>query len=203
MIITILRKPLEGSVADNVLKHGCGALNIDATRIGLETMVSRSMGSLGVMHDDNWESKPIEAKEATGRWPANFILMHKEGCELKGSKKIKEGKANKDKGGSFREVGLYEDGLKTRAVDHFQGEETVSDWACVKDCPIRKLDLQSGVSKSTGGRTANISTTSRIYGGGSGLGQDLDPESVKGDPGFGDVGGASRFFKQFKKGNEK
>ena len=33
MIITLLRKPLEGSVADNVLKHGCGALNIDATRV--------------------------------------------------------------------------------------------------------------------------------------------------------------------------
>ena len=33
MIITILRKPLEGTVADNALKHGCGAINIDATRI--------------------------------------------------------------------------------------------------------------------------------------------------------------------------
>ena len=33
MIITILRKPLEGSVAENTLKHGCGALSIDATRV--------------------------------------------------------------------------------------------------------------------------------------------------------------------------
>jgi hypothetical protein len=33
MIITILRKPLEGTVAENTLKHGCGALNIDATRV--------------------------------------------------------------------------------------------------------------------------------------------------------------------------
>ena len=72
MIITILRKPLEGSVVDNTLKHGCGALNIDATRIGGEVMTS---GSLGVMHDDNWESKPVEPTESTGRWPANFILV--------------------------------------------------------------------------------------------------------------------------------
>lgn len=58
------------------------------------------------------------------------------------------------------------------------------------------LDEQSGVSVSSGGRTANISKTSKIYGGGKGLGQDLDPDLVKGDPGFGDIGGASRFFKQ-------
>ena len=36
-IVHILRKPLsEGSVADNVLKHGCGGLNIDGTRIKYE-----------------------------------------------------------------------------------------------------------------------------------------------------------------------
>jgi hypothetical protein len=195
MIITILRKPLEGSVADNVLKHGCGGLNIDATRVGLETMVSRSMGSLGVMHDDNWESKPIEAKEATGRWPANFILMHKEGCELKGTKKIKEGKANKDKGGSLREVGLYEDGLKTRAVDHFQGEETVSDWACVEGCPVKELDRQSGHLKSGEVKAGSYKQWGKngIYGEGK-----EHPATY-----YGDEGGASRFFKQFKKGNKQ
>ena len=33
-IIHVLRKPLsEGTVASNVLKHGCGGLNIDASRI--------------------------------------------------------------------------------------------------------------------------------------------------------------------------
>ena len=33
MIITLLRKPVEGTVAENTLKHGCGALNVDATRV--------------------------------------------------------------------------------------------------------------------------------------------------------------------------
>ena len=33
MIITLLRKPPEGSVANNTLEHRCGGLNIDATRI--------------------------------------------------------------------------------------------------------------------------------------------------------------------------
>ena len=33
MIITILRKRLEGSVIENTTKHGCGAINVDETRI--------------------------------------------------------------------------------------------------------------------------------------------------------------------------
>jgi len=41
-IITLLRKPLDGSVADNTLKHGCGGLNIDATRVGIEGDTKRS-----------------------------------------------------------------------------------------------------------------------------------------------------------------
>ena len=142
MIVTILRKNLEGTVVDNTLKHGCGGLNIDATRIGNDVMVSRSMGSLGVMHDDNWESKPIEPTESNGRWPANFILTHKEG--------------------------------ETEA------------------CPIKTLDEQSGVSKSTGGRIGNAQG---VYSNQGGTGH------TKGDSGFGDESGASRFFKQFKKEN--
>lgn len=80
MIITLLRKPLEGSVADNTLKNGCGAINIDATRVGDQVMVSTAMSSLGVMHDDNWVSKPIQPVKSVGRWPANFILTHLDGC---------------------------------------------------------------------------------------------------------------------------
>ncbi len=33
IVITIARKPLEGTVAANVLRHGCGGINIDASRI--------------------------------------------------------------------------------------------------------------------------------------------------------------------------
>ena len=81
MIITLLRKPLEGSVAENTLKHGCGAINIDATRVGDQVMISTAMSSLGVMHDDDWMSKPIQPVESVGRWPANFILRGEEATE--------------------------------------------------------------------------------------------------------------------------
>jgi len=58
VIITILRKPLEGSVADNVLKHGCGAINIDATRIITSDNLNGGAyaESANVRHDgkENW-----------------------------------------------------------------------------------------------------------------------------------------------------
>ena len=80
MIATLLRKPIKKTVAQNALENGCGGLNIDSTRIGDDIMVSRSMGSLGVMHDDNWQSKPIEAVELNAKGPRlitlpNFILF--------------------------------------------------------------------------------------------------------------------------------
>jgi site-specific DNA-methyltransferase (adenine-specific) len=55
---------------------------------------------------------------------------------------------------------------------------------------------KAGESKSSGGRIGNISKTSVIYGGGKGLGQDIAPEDVRGDPGYGDTGTPARFFKQ-------
>ena len=105
MIITILRKPLEGSVAENTLKYGCGTINIEATRVGDEARTYRGMGNK-VGNQENasgssiyWMSKPPTTKskregasgdivyEVEGRWPANFILTNGVKCE--GSKFFK------------------------------------------------------------------------------------------------------------------
>ena len=56
-----------------------------------------------------------------------------------------------------------------------------------------ELDWQSGISTSSGGRIGN-KDGGQIYGGGKGLAGAYSA----GDPGFGDVGGASRFFPVFK-----
>ena len=109
MIITLLRKPLEGTVADNTLKNGCGGLNIDDTRINTTdslgggrlkgpTNMSQTCG--GSEWDRPWMNDPskrdhyakiarekVEKAERLGRWPANFILIQ-EDCELKGTKRI-------------------------------------------------------------------------------------------------------------------
>ena len=205
MIITILRKPLEGSVADNVLKHGCGALNIDASRISTSDNLNGGAyaESASERHDgkENWRyerGKAGEYEQPKGRWPANFILMHKEGCELKGTKKVKSNghwtqKANIGK--------FYEGGWNHQEIDEGNkmsdedGKEAVADWACVEGCPVQSLDAQTGILRS--GKDVNP-TTSKVSGF---FGQTDNYYSAKSN--YGDSGGASRFFKQFKKGNEK
>jgi site-specific DNA-methyltransferase (adenine-specific) len=90
----LARKPIEGTVAYNVLKYGVGGLNIDGCRVGYTS------------EDDKW--KPTQARKfgngaggmmtsvredvtsdragftqtpnEQGRWPANLILSHSKEC---------------------------------------------------------------------------------------------------------------------------
>jgi site-specific DNA-methyltransferase (adenine-specific) len=68
--ITVARKPLAGTVAANVLKHGTGAINVDACRVG----VDRITGTRGA-GGQNGKYSPIGAGsyDHVGRWPANLI----------------------------------------------------------------------------------------------------------------------------------
>lgn len=74
--ITVARKPLCGTVAENVLTHGCGGLNVDGCRVGTEQRAWKGMSakqpSVGTFRDDSWIPQDIE-NTATGRWPANLI----------------------------------------------------------------------------------------------------------------------------------
>lgn len=87
--ITVARKPLIGTVADNVMQHGTGALNIDGCRISTNGEKISPRGSMDGSTDihEAW-SRPwmndktksenrlniaIEKAETLGRWPANFI----------------------------------------------------------------------------------------------------------------------------------
>lgn len=75
--ITLARKPLDGTIAQNVLKWGVGGINIDGCRVGSETMTSG--GSLLDIRANNYNNSfgkerlntPIVNKE--GRFPANLI----------------------------------------------------------------------------------------------------------------------------------
>ena len=65
----LARKPIEGTVANNVLKHGTGGLNIDGTRVGTESTI-RNNHTSGV-----WSSEQQENTHGStsGRFPANLI----------------------------------------------------------------------------------------------------------------------------------
>jgi DNA modification methylase len=64
--IVVARKPLAGTVAANVLEHGTGALNIDASRIGSSDGGTRS----------------TSRGDQQGRWPANVIMDEERAAEL-------------------------------------------------------------------------------------------------------------------------
>jgi DNA modification methylase len=51
--VVVARKPVIGTVAENVLEHGTGGINVDGCRVG----------------------------RSIGRWPPNIVLTHAPGCE--------------------------------------------------------------------------------------------------------------------------
>ena len=71
--ICLARKPLIGTVAENVLQYGTGALNIDGTRIGTRTeSTGEVIGENTAMAGPNY-GRVATGEETIGRWPANVI----------------------------------------------------------------------------------------------------------------------------------
>jgi len=79
---TVARKPLEGTVAQNVLRHQTGALNIEACRIGDAEVgwAGKAAGGNTWNEDNCGLTKDGEPRPATGRWPPNFVMSHAESC---------------------------------------------------------------------------------------------------------------------------
>lgn len=88
-VIHVLRKPLsEGSVAQNVLRHGTGAVNVDGCRVGTESRSYRGSGVSQMRYSDSraglTDGRGRDMVFAVaGRWPANLILQHLDGCRLR------------------------------------------------------------------------------------------------------------------------
>jgi len=119
-VIHLARKPLsEPSVAANVLKHGCGALNIDACRVG------------------------------PGRWPSNLMLQHLEGCQCVGTTEVRGTGPRKAGGlrGSNQVFAqdAYSQAYERTPHEGFSdasGMEQVALWECVPGCPVPGFDGQ-------------------------------------------------------------
>lgn len=82
--ISLARKPLVGTVAANVLRHGTGAINVDGCRVAAtdgyekawDRPVSTNIGAKGgsFISEGIQHTVDISAnKPEGGRWPANFI----------------------------------------------------------------------------------------------------------------------------------
>lgn len=88
--MVLARKPFIGTVANNVLEHGTGGLNIDGSRVGsddnFDGLVGRPIQKLATRlndeTDDEYRARVLESPgqqaaleklKELGRWPANFI----------------------------------------------------------------------------------------------------------------------------------
>jgi site-specific DNA-methyltransferase (adenine-specific) len=192
--IVLARKPLEKglSIAENVLKWGVGAINIDGCRVGFKNESDNRVGT-DAKYSNTSESdffKGIknnqQVYDSQGRFPANLILSHSPECQHVGTKKVKSGKAS-EKGGGFSK-GMFGDGTSDNIGGGYgdeNGEETIEDWNCVDSCPIKILDEQSGESKSGDIKPYKQKNTDS-YSGSMPIIRDTNFK--------GDKGGASRFF---------
>jgi len=201
-VITLARKPLIGSVAENVLRHGTGGLNIDASRIttGDNRARNNHARAKGSVYDNILQRTDSYIDPGgSGRWPSNVILEHRPECRQVGMKKIKgiAGTAAGKMAGHEDETGIYNKGWAGTSRAHEQcgyvdedGLEEVPAWDCHPDCPVKALDEQSG-ERPTGAlrpyRERHENATSYCM------------ERKKTFFKEADTGGASRFFKQVKK----
>jgi DNA modification methylase len=111
--IVVARKPLIGTVAENVLAHGTGALNIGACRIDMGAEYDPAkrqrqqssagdvpLASAGLIGTD------IATYNPAGRWPANVILDESQAAELDRQSGVqKDGVAVRHRGVKGGEIG--------------------------------------------------------------------------------------------------
>lgn len=99
----LARKPFKGTLVENVLKLGTGALNIDACRIPTADKLERKLGK-STESDSGWKStnrSEIAGKDG-GRWPAHVVLDEEAAALLDTQSGITKSGAMK------RTVGAYE-----------------------------------------------------------------------------------------------
>jgi len=202
--IVLARKPLEGTIAENCLQWGCGAINIDGCRVkGTKGTGVWGTSNETINRDRKFNASPemgdyrseavIENDGSIGRFPANLILGHREGCLRKGTKKIKGHKGYPDgaKGWGFhggvggRQSDGTRDGEAIPGHADPDGKETVEVWECEEGCAVGIIGEQSGVK--TSGKSKRVHEE---YGDAFKFGGGLStPENQ-----YGDTGTASRFF---------
>ena len=180
------------SIAENVLKWGTGGINIDGCRVGTQGATQRS-------HQSEYPKKENGTEDRSGHWarvghnieelnkgrfPANLILTHHPDCVCLGTKKVRGSNCSPSDIGKVNEENMFGfSGKITASHTDENGEETIENWNCHEDCPIKIMDEQSGDSKSPkkvgrGGKTFH------------GQNYNINNECE----GYADKGGASRFF---------
>lgn len=200
--LVVSRKPIMGTVAQNVVSHGCGVLNIDGARIStMENLNGGAYAKEGTeRHDgaENWRYKRDGGaggyQQPAGRYPPALALVHDEGCVLVGTSIIQGNRTDtRPDGDGGRSDKLQYRFRPTEATCRGyadpDGTETVDQWVCTPSCAVAELGRQSGESDSP-------ETTVRGTGGRNSVYSEIGAQGIV--PSYGDSGTATRFFYQGK-----
>jgi site-specific DNA-methyltransferase (adenine-specific) len=150
--IVVARKPLDGTVADNVLEWGVGAMNIDGCRVA----GARGNGVWGSNNKFCQKGRTFNAspdgmqykseQHNLGRWPANVVLSHTIFCEQISEGEIVVSRVESQmpdmRGNNF---GRSEKTL-IRETNQYQDKPAI--WKCADGCPVAELDRQTGQNAS-------------------------------------------------------
>ena len=171
--IVVARKPLIGSITDNIEAHGTGGINIDDSRVGPKDPDAKVVNRNAGRDEPNYLNRVygrgfggMDWDSSKGRFPSNVLLGHHHSC----TEIVK------------RQKQLFEWGTQL---------EPTLEVMCHTDCPIRQVDDQSGELSST-------LRTVKDYEHRPGFLKHLDQGL-----GYSDGGGASRFFYQAKPDNKE
>jgi DNA modification methylase len=193
----LVRKPIDGTIIENILEYGTGAINIDDSRVFTDwDEPDRPDTWKKSGHSAKPEASKVAAPPGTGinchplgRWPADFILSHSPECKRVGTKVIKGDPRGDCKG--TRPGGFYSPGSDSgdgKPNAYVYGDQKIPVYECIQGCPVGILDKQSGLLKS--GMSNVRKQPSPYWEGGAVTG--------KQEVAYGDSGGASRFFKVFE-----
>ena len=123
-VVTIARKPCsEGTVAENVLKHGTSGLNVGATKV-------------------------VNVEGGKGRTPPNVILVHHCDCKIVGTIRVATGVAvRRNSGGMNRHTSVKKPPMADMGYADKDGKEEIANWQCVDECPVKKMVQDSHVNR--------------------------------------------------------
>jgi site-specific DNA-methyltransferase (adenine-specific) len=111
--ITVARKPLIGTVAENVLQHGTGAINVDGCRVEGVGAMKWEKPRGGIWSTDS-SAKAALVQNEQGRWPAN--LIHNGSEEVVGLFPQSKSTGGQASLGAFRNGDVYGKGRDEREI---------------------------------------------------------------------------------------
>jgi hypothetical protein len=129
-------KPVDGGFVNNALKWGVSGLWIDGGRVATGESEPNACKNKAAIKTDSrgynggWQQVERSWNGASGRWPANVILSHTEGCRRVGEKRVKGHSGGEFAKRATTENWRFDNHHRTGYTDP-DGTETIDDWECV------------------------------------------------------------------------